>query len=747
MSYTKQLWADLDPSKPASAARFGVMEQGILDAHALVKAGAVADADLTAAGQTVSDGAVGTNTTAREFVYRSGGQWRTAVVAETRSTPYTLYVDPSGGNDSNSGRAPGSPLLTLERAISMINQAQQPGCVKFVITGTTTDVSKPLHCLYSTRIEAAAGRGVGIARNFGTPNSRSVWDAVTTAGGSSVTSATAAFTGSDVNRIASIYGAGVSGGTYYDFISAVPNGTTATLTATTTIARPALNDRLGIKMSVVGDWDRVVTDASITSGGSVVTSASAGWTTNDIGTEIVLAGAGRGGQALRSAIKTVSGNTATIMGVASATVSNKRCAIGVNFGDLLTFHASGGALWGVTLIDSSIGENRIGSALKIICDDGGAGTGLTNGNHRFDDVEITGSDTAGPWEHAIDCDGSWNQNAGGGGSRRVYWSHSRFFGVRRATETIRLNCAVHWSFTGGGIVGSAPTSVAQGIALLDSQNTAGLFNCLADVNFSACEGLASYFYSEGQFCTFVGGRLGPGAAVAGRHTIHFGPLADHNLVVASNAAASPQTAAQQDEYDEGTNNVVVTNMRQIYEAAASRAWRPNGVTFETFSRRGAANASQALGASGVMVLMAVWLPGGFLASKVCLEGGGTPLAWGTGWTGQHFFYTLYDPDGNLIGQSADGGGTQVFNNTFSPVSLASAVRAPRTGIHFIGIIINSGTGGSGFTYPTFGGMQNGLAQIAPAMCGTSGSGLTAPPSTITVPLSTGQGFEIYGGVG
>jgi hypothetical protein len=45
------------------------------EASLLLKAGTIADADLTAAGLAVADGARGVNTNENQFVYRSGGQW------------------------------------------------------------------------------------------------------------------------------------------------------------------------------------------------------------------------------------------------------------------------------------------------------------------------------------------------------------------------------------------------------------------------------------------------------------------------------------------------------------------------------------------------------------------------------------------------------------------------------------------------------------------------------------------------
>lgn len=501
----------------------------------------------------------------------------TLAAVETRTVPYTVYLDQLLGDDGHVGSSAGAAVKTLARAIAALQQAGHGGVVTIVpgAGAGNLDLSSPVSIVYPVFIRALTPKSSTIRRTFSTPHGRSVWDAVTTNGGSSVSSAIAAYVSGDIGRIIMVYGAGVGGGTFYDFISDVPDGTHATLTATTTIARDSTTDPKGVKCSVVGDWNRVVTDAAMTASGSVVTSASAAWTVADIGTEIVIAGAGQGGQALRSAIKSVSGNTVTIIGVASSTVSDARCAIGVNFGDLLTYHVGQSGLENVIISDQTSGNASIGSAIKIIAEDGGSGSQLTPSDMSFNHAHITSTDAAGAWEHLVDCDGSWNQNTGGPGCRRITFDDVRFFGARRPTETIRLANAVHWSFIGGGIVGSSPTSFAQGIAILDPQKTAGIQVATADVNFFGFEGLSSYYYSEGQYCGFDGGRVGSTVAVSGRVAIELGPTADHNLVVTTNAATANAT-----ETDSGTNNYIKTTGDRLKEDSVAVSLRDRGLVAE-----------------------------------------------------------------------------------------------------------------------------------------------------------------------
>lgn len=699
----------------------------------------------------------------------NGSSWVSAKMmqAESPTTPYTVYVDQSNGSDSNKGNSPGTAFQTVGKAINALQQTgNHPGRVELIVAGGADFTpTAPISIIKAIHIEARGSGMATIDRNFDTPNGRSFWDAVTTAAGSLLQSATAAFTSSDIGRICTAYGAGVGGGTYYDFISAVPDGTHATLTATTAIARNSTTDPHGVKGQVVGDWTRVVTDAGMTSGQAVINSATAAWTTADIGTEVVIAGAGQGSQALRTAIKSVqSGTQATGTAVASATVTNKRCAIGVNFGDLFTFHVGTGGLRNVILQDTSSGRARIGAAIKHIADDGGSGSQLTPSDMRFEIPKITSSDTAGAWEHLIECDGSWNQNSGGPGCRRVFFFGTMIFGGRTVGETVRLVSPVHWGFLGGGSGGTAPTTIQQGVVILDPLNNGGGRGgpSAQDVNFAGCEGDSWCFYSEGWNTGGIFDRLQISQSAAGRRTVELAASSKSCTVVAPNHTTVGGSVTNQnaDEYDAGTNNLIVGKFAKRASGAAYDQALPTSpaLSYESFSRRQALTTAQTTPgtSSGILLMQSLWLPGGAQISRLGLLGHNTtPLAWGTGWTGPHFIYGIYDPDGDLFGQSADTGGTQAFNGTLSTDvvniakdgsgAAASSVRVPRTGLCFIALLINSGTGGSAFVYPTFTGYATPLAAIAPALCGSNGSALTALPAGPISP--TGIGFMIYGGVG
>lgn len=91
----------------------------------------------------------------------------------------------------------------------------------------------------------------------------------------------------------------------------------------TSFAESALNS---------GVWkgaERVVADAAMNSGSSSLSSASAAFTTADVGKAVTVVGAGAAGAALSSVIRGVAGGVATLNNAASTTVSAASCGIGI----------------------------------------------------------------------------------------------------------------------------------------------------------------------------------------------------------------------------------------------------------------------------------------------------------------------------------------------------------------------------------------------------------------------------------
>ena len=112
--------------------------------------------------------------------------------------------------------------------------------------------------------------------DYGTRNTRSVADGKTTKNSPTITSATAAFTTSDV-------GNPISGGN-------IPAGTTIlSLTDATTVvlSNNATANGTGRLFTIYGDGNRTVMDASTTAGSNVLNSSTAYFTSADVGKPVV----------------------------------------------------------------------------------------------------------------------------------------------------------------------------------------------------------------------------------------------------------------------------------------------------------------------------------------------------------------------------------------------------------------------------------------------------------------------------
>jgi len=143
--------------------------------------------------------------------------------------------------------------------------------------------------------------------------------------------------------------------------------------------------------------------------------------------------------------------------------------------------------------------------------------------------------------------------------------------------------------------------------------------------------------------------------------------------------------------------------------------------------------------AGVISLLEVFVPESFVCTKIHLVISATPGA-----TLANSFAGLYDDQGNLIGRSADQssswqsvGAKEI--NLLSPADLQGGRR------YYIAILI-----GSGGTMPTFArggnlGTTNAGAG-APFQAATSGSGLTALPSSIALGSVTAALQAIWAGL-
>lgn len=149
--------------------------------------------------------------------------------------------------------------------------------------------------------------------NYGTRNTRTVVDAVTTLGSATLTSATGAFTSVDVGNPVSCTTVPV--GTK---VSAVNSATSITLTQTATATGS------GKSFTVYGDGDRTLMDAATTSASTTLTSNTAYFTAADVGKAVV----GTSINALTTIASVTNSTTAVLSSVANATVANSTITIG-----------------------------------------------------------------------------------------------------------------------------------------------------------------------------------------------------------------------------------------------------------------------------------------------------------------------------------------------------------------------------------------------------------------------------------
>lgn len=202
--------------------------------------------------------------------------------------------------------------------------------------------ASPLALSWGTLSQSANG----MKRVFGAVGDmRVVTDATVIAGSTSLTSPTAAFTAGDVGKTVAIPYAGADNGTltvgrtHLTTIAAVVSATQVTLAnaPTKSITAP-----------------RTITDGSISNNGSTLTSATANWTSADIGKRIVIPGAGRVRANAQSAdmvtwiVAIQSPTVATVLGSSRATVSGRTVAIpgawvGVGTDDTAAFTAAANA--------------------------------------------------------------------------------------------------------------------------------------------------------------------------------------------------------------------------------------------------------------------------------------------------------------------------------------------------------------------------------------------------------------------
>lgn len=134
----------------------------------------------------------------------------------------------------------------------------------------------------------------------------------------------------------------------------------------------------------------------------------------------------------------------------------------------------------------------------------------------------------------------------------------------------------------------------------------------------------------------------------------------------------------------------------------------------------------------VMTACAVPLQAGDVITKVAFKVGGTAAVTPTNW-----WVALYDPNGNLLQQSADQLTAAIAADATIDLALAAAVGISAPGIYFAAIMVKAGT------VPTLLGAtlaraaaSTGVFAADKPLSRTSGSGLTTTaPATIATPTA------------
>lgn len=161
------------------------------------------------------------------------------------------------------------------------------------------------------------------------------------------------------------------------------------------------------------------------------------------------------------------------------------------------------------------------------------------------------------------------------------------------------------------------------------------------------------------------------------------------------------------------------------------ALKPTAAISQAFDRTMIDNNTAAL-ASGTLYMTAVYIPSATVVTNLSWLSGTTALVLGAT---PHYWVALFDSSLNLLRQSTDNTAATIAASSLITTALSSTFTTTYSGLHYIGIMVNSGGG----TQPTFAGkgaiVQSGI-NLAPKLSGTSTTGLTTtapnPAASITV---------------
>lgn len=186
--------------------------------------------------------------------------------------------------------------------------------------------------------------------------------------------------------------------------------------------------------------------------------------------------------------------------------------------------------------------------------------------------------------------------------------------------------------------------------------------------------------------------------------------------------------------------------------ASNTGWAParlsddyylNGNQFvrRTIPRHFTGNTTTASITSGVMWSFAVVLYAGDVITNITLRSGSTGLTQGSNNDG-HWWFALYDPSLTLMAQTADQTTAAWASGSLKTLALSAQQTVVTTGVHYISVMVNPGTGGAP-AVPTLTGLvlsstslSDGWAAGQKKLAQSSGSGLTTTaPGTIATPTT------------
>ena len=213
-------------------------------------------------------------------------------------------------------------------SVTATNNGQTVTCImpNYIIQSGDPEAVTDATTIGQRRTPVVTGPTYKAVVNYGTRNTRTVMDAVTTSGSPTLTSATAAFVSTDAGNPVSC--STVPGGTK---ISTVNSATSVTLNANAT------GTGSGKTFTVYGDGDRTVMDIATTSGATSLTSNTAYFTAADVGKAVV----GTSLNALTTIASVTNSTTAVLSSAANATVTSSTVTIG---GTVVVYTVSGSSI-------------------------------------------------------------------------------------------------------------------------------------------------------------------------------------------------------------------------------------------------------------------------------------------------------------------------------------------------------------------------------------------------------------------